>query len=244
MYKREEYVLILRFIISLLHILFGFYANSVKYIRAIKTMQSKQSVFKRTNPEPNSLLFPLAPCQVTLEVVDEDDTVSCVVEGGKNTTTKKKKKKNLNNEEITKRAKSTPTTSAEDLSDQFALGLLTFSVTTAKIFKGLADCGRKERNKNEKQQQQQQRVRVHVRVREDQSLVHINTGVVRRAQTWHTSTPENVNDSFSIWSLSDSRPLNERHDEFEDEFNEERPHVKRRDTFMQNKFPNKHEPAE
>ena len=244
MYKREEYVLILRFIISLLHILFGFYANSVKYIRAIKTMQSKQSVFKRTNPEPNSLLFPLAPCQVTLEVVDEDDTVSCVVEGGKNTTTKKKKKKNLNNEEITKRAKSTPTTSAEDLSDQFALGLLTFSVTTAKIFKGLAECGRKERNKNEKQQQQQQRVRVHVRVREDQSLVHINTGVVRRAQTWHTSTPENVNDSFSIWSLSDSRPLNERHDEFEDEFNEERPHVKRRDTFMQNKFPNKHESVE
>jgi hypothetical protein len=205
-------------------------------------MQSKQSVFKRKNPEPNSLLFPLAPCQVTLEVVDEDDTVSCVVEGEKNTTTKKKKKKNLNNEEITKRAKSTPTT-VEDLSDQFALGLLTFSVTTAKIFKGLADCGRKERNKNEKQQQQQ-RVRVHVRVREDQSLVHINTGVVRRAQTWHTSTPENVNDSFSIWSLSDSRPLNERHDEFEDEFNEERPHVKRRDTFMQNKFPNKHESVE
>ena len=39
------------------------------------------------------------------------------------------------------------------------------------------------------------------------------------------------NASFSVWRLSDERDLNESHDEYEDEFREEKRHARKKQTF-------------
>ena len=42
---------------------------------------------------------------------------------------------------------------------------------------------------------------------------------------------DDCNASFSVWRLSDERDLNESHDEYEDEFREEKRHARKKQTF-------------
>ena len=42
---------------------------------------------------------------------------------------------------------------------------------------------------------------------------------------------DGCNASFSVWRLSDERDLNESHDEYEDEFREEKRHARKKQTF-------------
>ena len=204
-------------------------------------MLTSTSSFKRDDddekeapPSSPSLLHPNAPVKVTLRVRGEGATKNTRERAGGKWT-----------------------------SDQFALGLLSFASTAAEAFRSRGETSRTRKTKT-KRKDGAPRVLVTLRVDEESLGKELEHREIHRARTWHhpgdgssfdrekktsrsMSPPlysrkhlddvARSNASFSVWRLSDERDLNESHDEYEDEFREEKRHARKKHNTFTPSYP-------